>query len=104
MRMQSPHSLPLSLTTTTIFGLGMERKSPALGIINGQLKSYTNVRMSRTGTRIGGETPLPWNCRYLVSLSSKSARCQSIKVTEKHYSPWVKARQDQLEKAVRHTF
>jgi hypothetical protein len=59
MRMQSRRSLPLSPTTTT-FGLGMERKSPALGIINGHLKSYTNVRMSRTGTRIGGETPLPW--------------------------------------------
>jgi integrase/recombinase XerD len=29
---------------------------------------------------------------------------QSIKVTEKHYSPWVKARQDQLEAAVRSTF
>lgn len=28
----------------------------------------------------------------------------SIKVTEKHYSPWVKARQDQLEAAVRSTF
>jgi integrase/recombinase XerD len=29
---------------------------------------------------------------------------QSIKVTERHYSPWVKARQDQLEAAVRSTF
>ena len=29
---------------------------------------------------------------------------QSIKVTERHYSPWVKARQDQLEAAVRQTF
>jgi len=28
----------------------------------------------------------------------------SIKVTEKHYSPWVKARQDQLEAVVRSTF
>ena len=28
----------------------------------------------------------------------------SIKVTEKHYSPWVKARQEQLEAAVRSTF
>ena len=25
----------------------------------------------------------------------------SVKITEKHYSPWVKARQDQLEAAVR---
>ena len=25
----------------------------------------------------------------------------SVKITEKHYSPWVKARQDQLEEAVR---
>jgi integrase/recombinase XerD len=25
----------------------------------------------------------------------------SLKVTEKHYSPWVKARQEQLEAAVR---
>jgi hypothetical protein len=25
----------------------------------------------------------------------------SLKITEKHYSPWVKARQDQLEAAVR---
>jgi integrase/recombinase XerD len=29
---------------------------------------------------------------------------QSIKVTEKHYSPWVKARQVQLEAVVRQTF
>jgi integrase/recombinase XerD len=29
---------------------------------------------------------------------------QSIKVTEKHYSPWVKARQEQLEAVVRQTF
>ena len=29
---------------------------------------------------------------------------QSIKVTQKHYSPWVKARQEQLEAAVRRTF
>jgi integrase/recombinase XerD len=29
---------------------------------------------------------------------------QSIKVTEKHYSPWIKTRQDQLEAAVRKTF
>jgi integrase/recombinase XerD len=29
---------------------------------------------------------------------------QSIKVTEKHYSPWVRARQDQLETTVRRTF
>jgi integrase/recombinase XerD len=29
---------------------------------------------------------------------------RSIKVTEKHYSPWVKARQQQLEAAVRKTF
>jgi integrase/recombinase XerD len=28
----------------------------------------------------------------------------SVKVTEKHYSPWVKARQDQLEQAVRKTW
>jgi integrase len=29
---------------------------------------------------------------------------QSTRVTEKHYSPWVKARQDQLESVVRSTF
>jgi integrase len=29
---------------------------------------------------------------------------KSIKVTERHYSPWVKARQDQLEADVRSTF
>jgi integrase/recombinase XerD len=29
---------------------------------------------------------------------------QSIKVTERHYAPWVKARQEQLETAVRETF
>jgi integrase/recombinase XerD len=29
---------------------------------------------------------------------------QSTRVTEKHYSPWVKARQEQLEAAVRKTF
>jgi integrase/recombinase XerD len=29
---------------------------------------------------------------------------QTIRVTEKHYSPWVKARQDQLEAAIRKTF
>jgi integrase/recombinase XerD len=29
---------------------------------------------------------------------------QSIKVTERHYSPWVKSRQEQLETAVRRTF
>ena len=29
---------------------------------------------------------------------------QSIKVAERHYSPWVKARQEQLEVAVRSTF
>jgi site-specific recombinase XerD len=29
---------------------------------------------------------------------------QSIKVTQKHYSPFVKARQEQLEAAVRNTF
>jgi integrase/recombinase XerD len=28
----------------------------------------------------------------------------SIKITEKHYSPWVKARQQQLEEAVRKTW
>jgi integrase len=28
----------------------------------------------------------------------------SVRVTEKHYSPWVKARQDQLELAVRKTW
>lgn len=28
----------------------------------------------------------------------------SVKVTEKHYSPWIKARQDQLEAAVRRTW
>jgi integrase/recombinase XerD len=28
----------------------------------------------------------------------------SIKVTEKHYSPWVKARKEQLKAAVRQTF
>jgi site-specific recombinase XerD len=28
----------------------------------------------------------------------------SIRVTEKHYSPWVKARQDQLEEAVQKTW
>jgi site-specific recombinase XerD len=38
-----------------------------------------------------------------VSLSDVSVLLghQSIKVTEKHYSPWVKARQDQLEATVR---
>jgi integrase len=29
---------------------------------------------------------------------------QSVKVTERHYSPFVKARQEQLEAAVRNTF
>ena len=29
---------------------------------------------------------------------------QSTKVTERHYSPWVKVRQDQLEESVRKTF
>jgi hypothetical protein len=28
----------------------------------------------------------------------------SIKVAEKHYSPWVRARQEQLEADVRHTW
>jgi integrase/recombinase XerD len=29
---------------------------------------------------------------------------QSIRITEKHYSPWVKARQDQLEQFVMRTW
>jgi integrase/recombinase XerD len=29
---------------------------------------------------------------------------QSVKITEKHYSPWVIARQEQLEDTVRKTF
>ncbi len=29
---------------------------------------------------------------------------RSIKVTEKHYSPWVRARQEQLEADVRRTW
>ena len=29
---------------------------------------------------------------------------QSVKVTEKHYTPWVKARQEQLESDVRRTW
>lgn len=29
---------------------------------------------------------------------------QSIKVTETHYSPWIRARQEQLETTVRKTF
>ncbi len=29
---------------------------------------------------------------------------QSVKVTEKHYTPWVKARQEQLEADVRRTW
>lgn len=28
----------------------------------------------------------------------------SIKVTEKHYSPWVRARQEQLEADIRHSW
>jgi integrase len=29
---------------------------------------------------------------------------QSVSVTERHYSPWVRSRQEQLEAAVRKTF
>ena len=29
---------------------------------------------------------------------------QSVKVTEKHYTPWVRARQEQLEQDVRRTW
>jgi hypothetical protein len=29
---------------------------------------------------------------------------QSVRITEKHYAPWVKARQDQLEVDVRRTW
>ncbi len=36
-----------------------------------------------------------------IEIVSKLLGHSSIKVTERHYSPWVKARQDQLETEVR---
>ena len=36
-----------------------------------------------------------------IEIVSKLFGHSSIKVTERHYSPWVKARQDQLETEVR---
>jgi integrase/recombinase XerD len=36
-----------------------------------------------------------------MEIVSKLLGHSSIKVTERHYSPWVKARQDQLETEVR---
>jgi integrase len=36
-----------------------------------------------------------------IEIVSKLLGHRSIKVTERHYSPWVKARQDQLETEVR---
>ncbi len=47
--------------------------------------------------------PIPWGrfCRYGHHPDSVLLGHSSLKITEKHYAPWVKARQEQLEAAVR---
>ena len=37
----------------------------------------------------------------LLELALRRLGHSSVRITEKHYSPWVKARQDQLERAVK---
>ena len=54
--------------------------------------------------RTVGAIHSPLNCLLArVPLADVSVLLghQSIKVTERHYSPWVKARQEQLEETVR---
>ena len=49
---------------------------------------------------IGSATPLASSCCSQVYRSSVYRFClgiRSVKVTEKHYNPWVRSRQEQLE-------
>jgi integrase/recombinase XerD len=89
------------------FGQARPRKNPASATISARSKNSTNLQRWKTGTRTAGETPFRWNSWWLVPRSSKSPFLlghESVKVTQKHYAAWVRARQEQLETTVRKTF
>ena len=67
-----------------------------------------SIRNGKTGGE--GWSPAPIRDTFAVSLLLKGVSIEivskllghsSIKVTERHYAPWVKARQKQLETEVR---
>ena len=63
-----------------------------------------NAGRSRAAIRIGSATRSRSRCSLKgvsIEIVSKLLGHSSIKVTERHYSPWVKARQEQLETEVR---
>jgi integrase len=78
----------------------VRRRSMSLGHHSG--KVVTRV----FNAAAGGANNLTTPCSLVavqgcIEIVSKLLGHSSIKVTDRHYSPWVKARQDQLEAEVR---
>jgi len=49
-------------------------------------------------------TVASWRCSYRTCYVSILLGHQSVRVTEKHYNPWVRSRQEQLEADVRNAW
>src|SRR6266487_3892172 len=76
----------------------------------------TSISISPSTTRAPlKDRSCPFNARSLQTVERRMTGVplervsvllghQSVKVTEKHYTPWVKARQEQLESDVRRTW
>jgi hypothetical protein len=80
-----------------ISGRVTERQNHAPVVISGRLNAYMKLPKWRMAMRIGGGTHSRWNyfcpgcpwSRFQFLLGH-----QSVRVTERHYSPWVKVRQE----------
>ena len=57
---------------------------------------FVKSRKSPRDTRIDCEIPSQWNC-YCGCANRVLLGHQSIRVTERHYAPWTRSRQEQLE-------
>jgi len=89
------------------FSSGESKPKSAVGDWQRTLRSYSNSPGFRMDTRIASATRLRVELLLAgVPLERVSILLghQSTKVTEKHYSPWVAARQEQLEADVRRTW
>jgi len=96
-----------NLASSTFSGLAKSKSETATRDWQGALKGvFTEAKIPDGHAHRFGDTFAVGLLEKGVPMDRVSALLgdSSIKVTEKHYSPWVRARQEQLEADVRRTW
>ena len=89
------------------FWTGNGKLQTAVTDWQGRLTRSSLMRRLDTATRTVSATHSLWSCcspAFLLNVFAILLGHQSFKITERHYSPWIRERQEQAEADVRHSW